>query len=207
MTERDALARDGGIIKPRSKKRLFAVAALLLGVYLVGRATGIVDQVDIPTVRRVVDAAGGWGFLVFVLVFVLGVLLQVPGMLFVAAGILIYGKTTGYFANLAGAIVAVCASFTMVRAVGGSALAGVRRPWLQRILAKLDDKPIRWLIVIRLFAFIAPPLNYVLALTRIRFRDYAIGSALGLVTPMAVVTMMFDWLFATSWMKAILFGP
>ncbi len=190
----------------RTKLRLLAVALLLGVLYLVGKYTGIIDKIDITTIRRTVEEAGGWGFAVFVAVFAVGVLLQVPGMLFVATGILVYGKTTGFFANLTGAIVAVCASFIMVRTVGGKALGEVKRPWMKRMLERLDDKPIRWLMVLRLIAFISPPLNYALALTRLRFRDYAIGSALGLVTPMAVVTLMFDWLFETPWAKAMLFG-
>lgn len=206
MTETHNTPSSAPDDRPRSKKRLLAVVVLLIGLYLVGKYTGIIDNIDIPTIRRAVESAGGWGFAVFVAVFALGVLLQVPGMLFVGTGILVYGKSTGYLANLTGAIVAVCASFVMVRTVGGSALSGVRRPWVQRLLARLDEKPIRWLIVMRLFAFISPPLNYALALTRIRFRDYAIGSALGLIIPMAVVTLMFDWLFATPWVKSMLFG-
>ena len=200
---------DGGTKKgtpKRSKVRLLAVVGLFVGLYLIGKYTGVIDKVDIPTIQRTVESAGAWGFLVFVAVFALGVLMQVPGMVFVGTGILLYGKTTGYFANLTGAIVAVCASFGMVRTVGGQALSGVKRPWVKGVLRRLDDKPIRWLILLRLVAFISPPINYALALTRLRFRDYAIGSAIGLITPMAIVTLMFDWLFSTPWMKSMLFG-
>ena len=94
----------------------------------------------------------------------------------------------------------------MVRAVGGQALGAVQKPWIVKLLVKLDEHPVRWMVVLRSVAFISPPLNYALALTRIRFRDYALGSALGLVGPMAIVTVFFDWLFATEWVHRCLFG-
>lgn len=186
--------------------RVLLVLGLLVGIYAIGKASGFLDNVDVPTLRRLVDDAGAWGFLLFVALFAVGVLLQLPGMLFVATGILVYGKSLGYVACLSGAIVAVCASFAMVRVVGGQALSSIERPVVKRILKRLDKHPIRWLVVLRLVMFISPPLNYALALTRLRFRDYALGSALGLVTPMLIVTLFFDWLFTTPWIQPLLFG-
>ena len=184
--------------------RLGLVVLLIGGIYVVGKTTGYLDNIDVTTIQKAVQAAGAWGFVAYVALFAVGVLCQVPGMLFVATGMLVYGKLLGYAACLTGAIVAVCASFIMVRAVGGTAFDAIERPFVKKILARLEDKPIRTLIVLRLIVFIAPPVNYALALSTIKFRDYAIGSALGLITPMAFVAVMFDILFATEWFKQYL---
>lgn len=199
--------RDRAVPKRRAPwLRLLLLAALLGGIYAVGKASGFLDEVDIHSIRHAVNDAGAWGMLLFVALFALGVLVQVPGMLFVATGMLVYGKVLGYAVCLLGAIVAVCTSFAMVRAVGGKALATIERPWVRRVLAQLERRPVRALIALRLIAFIAPPLNYALALSTIRFRDYAIGSALGLIVPMAVVAMGLEWLFQTPWAAKLLFG-
>ena len=50
------------------------------------------------------------------------------------------------------------------------------------------------LALIRAVMFISPPLNTALALSRIRFRDFALGSAVGLILPMAVTTFALNWL-------------
>ncbi len=186
--------------------RLLLLAALLGGIFLVGRQTGLIERINLSWLQTTVREAGPWGVGVFALLFAAGVLVQLPGMLFVATGMLVYGKLAGYFVCFLGAIVAVCASFLMVRAVGGQALGAVQKPWIVKLLVKLDEHPVRWMVVLRSVAFISPPLNYALALTRIRFRDYALGSALGLVGPMAIVTVFFDWLFATEWVHRCLFG-
>ncbi len=199
--------RDRAVPKSRVPwLRLLALAAVLGGIYALGKLTGFLDEIDIHSIRRAVDDAGAWGMLLFVLLFALGVLVQVPGSLFVATGMLMYGQIVGYAVCLVGAIVAVCTSFAMVRAVGGKALAAIERPWVRRALARLERQPVRTLVVLRLIAFISPPLNYALALSTIRFRDYAIGSALGLITPMAVVAVAFEWLFRTPWARSFLFG-
>jgi uncharacterized membrane protein YdjX (TVP38/TMEM64 family) len=185
--------------------RLVLLVLVLGGLYAVGKHAGYLDDVDIVAIKRAVEGAGAWGVLLFVGLFVVGVLLHVPGMFFVASGILVYGRAVGYVVSLAGATLAVCVSFVLVRTIGGEALSEVKRPFVRKLLARLDEHPVRAMIVLRLFVFIAPPINFLLALTRIRFRDYALGSALGLVVPMLVVTLAFDWLFATEWVRRWLF--
>jgi uncharacterized membrane protein YdjX (TVP38/TMEM64 family) len=185
--------------------RIGLAVVLVIGLYVVARATGVLERLDVAAMQRMVADAGAWGFAVFVALFAVGVLLHVPGMVFVAAGMLVYGKLLGFFACLAGAIVAVCASFVMVRAVGGNALGSIRRPFLRKMLARLDQNPLRWLILLRAVLFISPPLNYALALSSVRFRDYAVGSAIGLVPTMALVTFLFDRLFNHPTIRAWLF--
>jgi uncharacterized membrane protein YdjX (TVP38/TMEM64 family) len=128
-------------------------------------------------------------------VFTGGELLHVPGMVFVAAGILAYGRAVGFFVVLAAAIVSVCTAFLLVRTVGGRALAGVERPFVRRALAHLDAHPVRTVFLLRLVLWLAPPLNYALALTNLRFRDYLAGSVLGLIAPVGGAALLFDWLF------------
>lgn len=198
-------AREANPKKRRTWLRLLLLAALLGGIYCYGKTSGFLDEVSVNSIRNMVEDAGAWGILLFIALFAAGVLAQVPGMLFVATGILVWGRATGFVVSLTGAIIAVCASFLMVRLVGGQAFGEVKRPFVRKLLAKLDDNPIRALILLRLVMFISPPLNYALALSRMKFRDYAIGSTIGLVVPMAVVTLAFDWLFATEWMRDILF--
>jgi uncharacterized membrane protein YdjX (TVP38/TMEM64 family) len=51
--------------------------------------------------------------------------------------------------------------------------------------------------ILRLILWMAPPLNYALAMSAVRFRDYVIGSALGLLIPIALASLFFDWVVAT----------
>jgi uncharacterized membrane protein YdjX (TVP38/TMEM64 family) len=185
---------------------LLLLVLLLGGIYGLARATGWLDRFELESVRRAVADAGALGVLLYLAVLALGVLAQLPGAVFVGAAVLVYGRGLGYVVALAGAILAVCASFALVRAVGGRPLAGAQRPFLKRLLARLETHPVRTMIVLRIVLFISPPITYALALTGLRFRDHALGSALGLVLPTAVVTFALDRLLATPWVRSLLFG-
>jgi uncharacterized membrane protein YdjX (TVP38/TMEM64 family) len=126
---------------------------------------------------------------------VVGELIHVPGMVFVGAGILAYGRVLGFGVSLAAALCSVGVSFVVVRAVGGKALAELERPFVKRMMEKLEQRPITTVVVLRSIFWLAPALNYALALSSIRLRDYLIGSAFGLLVPILGASFLFDWLF------------
>lgn len=182
-----------------SRQGLLRVAVLVLvtvGIFLALNRSGTLEGFDAKRVQRKVEVAGVWGMLVFVVLFVLGELIHIPGMLFIAAGILAYGRMLGFVLGLVAALCSVAASFLLVRGIGGKALGEIDRPLVKRMMATLDDRPIMTVFLLRSVLWLAPPLNYALALSSVRFRDYLIGSALGLLVPVLGASLFFDWLFA-----------
>ncbi len=185
--------------QPSTRVRWIRVAALvvLTGAAYVGlRATGLSEQIGVGSVRDAVLDAGVWGVALFSVVFALGELVHIPGMVFVAGGILAYGKLTGFAVSWLAAVFSVCVSFVLVRSLGGRLLAEIERPFVTRLLARLDERPITTVLLLRTVLWLAPPLNYALALSNVRFRHYLIGSAAGLVAPVGGAAVFFDWLFA-----------
>lgn len=178
--------------------RLALLFGVLVALFAVGKYTGIAENVNAESIRELVHSAGVWGWALYVAVFAAGEFVHIPGMVFVVAGILVYGKVVGFGLAWLASIVSVGFSFVVVRRLGGTPLGQVEKPWLKRILSRLDAHPIRTVLVLRLILWLAPALNYALALTNVRFRDYLIGSALGLIAPVAGVAILFDWLFSAS---------
>jgi uncharacterized membrane protein YdjX (TVP38/TMEM64 family) len=180
---------------PNYAVRLALLAGVLVAVFAVGRYFGVTENVNAQSIHEFVHGAGAWGWALYMAVFAGGEFVHVPGMVFVVAGILLYGKVLGFGLAWLASVVSVGFSFVVVRRIGGTPLGTVDKPWLKRILSHLDDRPIRTVALLRLMLWLAPPLNYALALTKVRFRDYLIGSALGLIAPVAGVAILFDWLF------------
>jgi len=168
---------------------------LVLTLVAVGKLTGLDRLLDRERVKLLVESAGALGLLAYIAIFSVGQLLSVPGLVFVAAGILIYGRVYGAGASLLGAVVAVTVSFQIVRAVGGQPLGAVQKPFMRRVMAQLDARPIRSIALLRMVFWLAPPVNYALALSRVRLRDFVIGSALGMLVPIGIASCFFDWLF------------
>jgi uncharacterized membrane protein YdjX (TVP38/TMEM64 family) len=174
--------------------RLVVLAALVVGLLVTGRLTGLTDRLSTPALRATIAAAGAWGPVLFVLAFCAGELVQVPGVAFVAAAVFAYGPVSGAVLSLVGAIASVSFTFAFVRTVGGKPLASLRWPFAQRLLARLDRHPVLTIALLRLVLWISPPLSYALALSGVRFRSYLAGSALGLAIPVPAVAFACGWL-------------
>ena len=145
--------------KPRQHIRLALLISILVALFLVGRYTGVAENVDAESIRELIRSAGVWGWALYIATFAGGEFIHIPGMVFVLAGILIYGQVVGFGLAWMASVVSVCFSFVVVRRLGGTPLANVEKPWVKRILGRLNAQPIRTVVVLRLVLWLAPPLN------------------------------------------------
>ena len=125
--------------------RLVLLALFLLGVVAIGKMTGFTDGLTVNGIRESMREAGVGGFFVFIATFCVGQLLYIPGFVFVMVSGLAYGPLWGSFASLIAANISVAVSFVIVRTIGGQPLAeiSIKKPFLQRPLDHLEDRPIR----------------------------------------------------------------
>jgi len=172
--------------------RLAALIAVTVVLVALGKSSGLGAYFSADGLRSLTHAAGVWGPILFVLVFCVGELVHVPGVVFVAAAVLAYGRAGGGALAFAGAVVAVSVSFVIVRGIGGKPLAAIRWPLARRILSGLEERPVRTILVLRLLLWMAPQLNYALALSNVRFRSYVVGTALGLIAPITGLVLLSD---------------
>jgi uncharacterized membrane protein YdjX (TVP38/TMEM64 family) len=172
--------------------RLGAVVALFVGLWVGAWTSGLLDTIEIDAIR---ESTGAWGWLGIGAFFVLtcgGNLLQIPAMVFIVAAIVAWGPALGGIIGWSSATTASCATFLLVRAIGGRALGGLEHPWARRMLGGLERSPIRTIVVLRLFMQGAAPLNAALALTPVGFGRYALATALGLIPPTIVAALLTE---------------
>ena len=174
--------------------RLLLFVLVIGGVWGAAWATGVTELFTSESIRRLLAASGLWGVIAFILLFSTGQLLRVPGPVFVAAAVAAYGRNLGMLVALLGALTSVNVSFAVVRTLAGEALAGVQRPIVRRLLSKIDSRPVMTVALLRLTFQTAPPLNYALPMTAVKWRHHLAGSMLGLPVPVTVMAVFFDWL-------------
>lgn len=196
-----------GVTHGMKSWRLLLLVALLLSLFLLGRALGL-TSLSAAQLRATLGGAGPAGALLFLGAFVLGELVHIPGLVFVAVAVLGYGRLGGFLLGYLGALLSVSVAFALFRGVGGQALgvagagAGIalpegswlRRPFFRRLLQHLADRPLRAVVVLRLLFIMTPAVNALLALSPLRFRHFLAGSAIGLLPAIAVVALLGDWL-------------
>jgi uncharacterized membrane protein YdjX (TVP38/TMEM64 family) len=175
-------------------KRLFAVI-LFLGLLLaVFELSGLRGHFSLEFLQQRIAENRVSGLLIFVLLFALGNLIQIPGWLFLAAAVLTLGRSWGGVATYVAASISCVLTFFAIRMVGGDALRQLKSRTAMRILGQLDAQPLRSVVLLRVLFQTVPALNYALALSGIQFRQYLIGTLLGLPVPIALYCVFFDYL-------------
>lgn len=170
--------------------RWILILAIFAALYAGGRALGIDHYLHADNLRTAVAAAGPLGPLLFFAIFIGAVLAQIPGIPFVIIAPALFHWPMAVFLSFLASNVAVLLNFEIVRRIGGNALAEVKNPWLRRILNSLDAHPIRAVFLLRLTTIMFPPVTGALALTNVSRQDHALGSALGMISPIVFLLMV-----------------
>ncbi len=170
---------------------------LLVGSAVLAWATGVHEQLEVETLRDLVAGAGFWGPLLFVLLFGLEGI-GVPGILFVVTAIALWPPWIAFLLNWLGAITAGMVGFAYARYVGREWVAERLPARMRRFEARVVERSVQTVILVRLLFFLAPPAHWALGLSPVRFGPFLVGSAIGFVPGMLLVSLagarIFAWL-------------
>lgn len=184
-----------------ARNRLLRLSILLVALvvlfYLV-RQSAWFNGIDPDTVRATVQQWGELGIVIYTLAFTAGILLYVPGTIFIVVAGLLYGPFWGSAIAFIVANFAVFISFNLIRWLGGTSSASDVPHWLNDRLKKLSHQPIMTIAFLRTFLWTAPVLNYLLALTAVEQRHHMLGTLLGTVLPIVTIVLASDW-FLMQW--------
>ena len=175
-------------------RRLLAVALLLAALFALVHWTPLREDFSLAFLRHELADNQWTGLAIFVLLFVVGNLVQIPGWLFLAAAVLILGRLGGAVVTYVAASTSCAFTFLTVRWVGGDAVRQLNSKLATKLLIQLHARPIRSMVVLRTLFQTLPALNYTLALSGIPFRQYMVATLLGLPLPIAVYCIFFDTL-------------
>jgi uncharacterized membrane protein YdjX (TVP38/TMEM64 family) len=175
-------------------KRLIGVF-LFLGLLLaVFEFSGLREHFNLAFLHRVILDHRISGVVIFILLFSLGNLVQIPGWVFLASAVLALGRTWGGVVTYVAATSSCICTFFTIRFVGGDALRQLNSKVAAKILSRLDAQPVRSIVLLRVLFQTVPALNYALAMSGVKFRYYLAGTLLGLPLPIALYCLFFDYL-------------
>ncbi|TAM71643.1 MAG: TVP38/TMEM64 family protein [Microbacteriaceae bacterium] len=153
---------------------VFVIAATLIGVF--------VPLPAVNTLRSAVTSAGLLGVIGFVLGYALTTLAPVPkAVLSVLAG-LIWGFWVGAITVYIGALLGAACAFFLGRWLGREAIerfTGTRVARVDDLLRRRGFLAVLGARLVPVIPFTA--INYVAGLTAVRRRDYALGTAVGII--------------------------
>jgi uncharacterized membrane protein YdjX (TVP38/TMEM64 family) len=176
----------------RRYKRVIGVVLFLAILFALFELSGLRDNFNLPFIRDTILHHQLGGLALFVALFSLGNLIQIPGWVFLAAAVLTLGRLWGGVVTYVAAVMSCALTFVTIRAVGGDALRLIKNRIAVRLLARLDAHPVSSVALLRTLFQTAPALNYALAMSGIEFRRYLVGTLIGLPLPIALYCIFFD---------------
>ncbi len=178
------------------KRPLIKALALLLFIVaavVIVRFTPVREYLTREMLGGLLESAGFWAPLLFILVYVAGICLFVPGTLLTTLGAAIFGAYWGFLYVWVGAMIGASAAFWIGRTLGREFAASLIGDRLKRYDEAIERNGFATVLYLRLIYFPFTPMNFGMGLTRVRFRDYLFGTGLGII----VGTFIFTFFVGT----------
>lgn len=162
-------------------------ARIGLFVLLVAGVGGALLATGGPTaalerIREVVDSAGLWGPVLFVLAYAVLTILLVPGSPLTIAGGSLFGPFVGTALVVVGATLGATGAFVWGRRLGRDGVARLTGDRFEKIDEWLDERGFLAVLYVRLVpVFPFNLLNPVAGVTDLRLRDFVLGTLVGIV--------------------------
>ena len=167
---------------------LFVITAVVIV-----RFTPVKEFLTAERLGNFLENAGFLAPLAFIIVYAAGVCLFVPGTLLTALGAAIFGPYFGFLYVWVAAMLGSSLAFFIGRYLGRDFAASLIGDRLRKYDEAIERNGFATVLYLRLVYFPFTPMNFGMGLTRVRFRDYLLGTALGII----VGTFIFTFFVGT----------
>jgi uncharacterized membrane protein YdjX (TVP38/TMEM64 family) len=185
------------LIKPKTNSKA-TIKAIILVAFIVGaifliRFTPVKNYLTAEALSRLLETAGLWAPLVYIVIYVAGVCLFLPGTLLTGLGAAIFGAYRGFVYVWIGAMIGASAAFFIGRTLGREFAASLIGDKLKKYDDAIERNGFATVLYLRLVYFPFTPMNFGMGLTKVRFWDYVAGTGLGII----VGTFIFTFFIGT----------
>jgi uncharacterized membrane protein YdjX (TVP38/TMEM64 family) len=184
--------------KPQTAMNVFVgitVLVIMLALAAAWRWTPLSDWLDIDRLMSQVETFATYPFaqLLVIPVFALAASLAVPLTLLVVTVILVYGALPGFGYAFAGAVLSSLISYLLGQTAGRNLVRRYAGKRLNRISKKLSRRGVTTIITLRILP-VAPfaVINLVAGTSHIRFRDFTLGTSIGLLPGITTIALFAD---------------
>ncbi len=175
---------------------LFIAAAVA-----VVRFTPAGDHLSARNLSVWLESAGWLAPVFYVLAYAAGSLVLVPGTMLTAVGAILFGPWLGFVLVWLGAMIGSTLCFLAARHLGRDFIAQRLGGKVRRLDAAVEKNGFAAVLYLRLVYFPFNVMNFGMGLTRVRFKDYVAGTALGIL----VGTFLFTFFIGSikqAWVES-----
>ncbi|MCF6157851.1 MAG: TVP38/TMEM64 family protein [wastewater metagenome] len=182
-------------------KRTIVKFALLIviigGIFFVFRYTSLSQYIQKNTLLNFFEKLRNywWGPIAFIAIYSIGSIFSVPATVFTLSGGAIFGVLRGSLYNLIAANIGASLAFFMARYLGRDFISKLVKGRVANYERMIEKHGFRLVFMLRLILIIPfNGINVGAGLSGIRYRDFLLGSALGMVPGTVICTYFADLL-------------
>ncbi len=171
------------------------VVVALAGLAIAWRYTALASYLNMEFSRR--EAArlrdAGWAPLALPVVFVVAGLFMIPVTLLIAVTVAVFGPFVGIVHAFVGAMASALATYALGRSLGRNTVRRIAGKRLNELSRRLGRRGLLAMLLVRVIP-VAPyaVVNLVAGASHIGWRDYLLGTALGLFPGLVMTTAFVD---------------
>jgi uncharacterized membrane protein YdjX (TVP38/TMEM64 family) len=171
--------------------KVFLLALLVAAFLLLLHRTELRQRFTEENLQCIAERFGIWAPIAYMALYALSTVLALPGTVMTISGGVLFGKWFGTLWAALGATLGACCAFTLARTLGrdfvARRLAG--RGWFQALERGIAEGGLSFVLFVRVVPIIPPTgINFGSGLTSVRFRDYLLGTLIGLLPSTFVYT-------------------
>ena len=179
----------GAVSRTAMLKFLFLAAFILTGI-LVFRFTALKEALVPETLEHVVRAFGLWAPAAFIALEAIAICLFVPASIMIVLAATLFGVSWGFLCGWMGAVAGACLAFAVGRSLGRDFVCSMIGGKLEKYDSAIEANGFVTVLYARLLNCPFTPMNYGFSITRVRFRDYFLGTGLGVPVSIFVITFL-----------------
>ena len=182
---------------PKNRQKAFMKVAILIAFIVLAiclvRFTPVRGYLTAEELGRLLESAGIWAPVAYMVFYAVGVCLFLPGTLLTGLGAAIFGPYWGFLYVWIGAMLGASAAFIIGRTLGREFAASLIGGRLKKYDDGIEKNGFATVLYLRLLYFPFTPMNFGMGLTKVRFWDYFFGTGLGII----VGTFIFTFFIGT----------
>ncbi|OHB44417.1 MAG: hypothetical protein A2094_01480 [Planctomycetes bacterium GWE2_41_14] len=183
------------MVDKKSIIKFIILLGIIGGAFVTFRYTSLSQYSKIDTLLSLLTQlrAHWWGPIGFILIYGIGCMVALPGSLLTLCGGAIFGVTMGTAYNVLASNLGATLAFLMARYFGRDFVSRLMKGRIESFDEKVASHGFRFIFTLRLIPLVPfNGLNLGSGLSKIKYRDYLLGSVLGMLPGTFIYTYFAD---------------
>jgi uncharacterized membrane protein YdjX (TVP38/TMEM64 family) len=149
-------------------------------------------SITIDSIRGFIASFGLFGPFLFVMAGVSAITINIPTVFIIYFSVIIFGGVFGAFISAISVYLATTLIYSIAQLLGRDFVTQLFGKRLKKLEDRLDERGMMTVVYLRLIFFMAPPLNWLLSLTNISYRNFFLGTLFGTVHHIIINAWLSD---------------